>query len=67
MSKGPNVICLIRVSDSLGEHWYYAGTPDVEEASIMAIERGFEPNTFTVKAGPNKFGIQHDEWKQAAP
>lgn len=67
MSQGPKLICLVSVDDDNGQHWYYAGTPDTDVAQAMALDRGFTSGTFTVKAGPNKFGIQNGEWRQIAP
>ena len=67
MSNGPKLICLVSADDGNGQHWYWAGTPDPVEAEKMAIDRGLEEGKFTVKAGPNKFGVKHGEWQQAAP
>lgn len=67
MTYGPTVISMINVKDEHGEHWYYAGTNDAATAQRMALDQGHNPDVVTIKQIPNKFGIQHGEWVQAAP
>ena len=67
MSKGPRQICMVKIEDEVGEHFYYAGTDDTNEAFEMALERGYREFQVTVKGIPNRFAIQHGEWRQAAP
>lgn len=67
MASGPKVISMIKVNDELGEHWYYAGTDNNYDAEQIALTQGHKAEAVTIKQIPNKFGIQHGEWRQAAP
>ncbi len=67
MSQGPRLIAVVTINDQFGVRIFYAGCETQEDALIMAAQRDHVGAGVTAKIGPNKFGIQHGEWKQVAP
>lgn len=59
------MIWLVTAKTEVGVEKYFAGAESLEDALLMAAQRGFTGDAVRAKEGPNKFGVQRGEWRSA--
>ena len=58
-------IWLIKAQTEVGIEAFYVGADNLEDALILAAERGYDGDGVEAKEIPNKWGVQLGEWRSA--